>query len=225
MDSGLIFAEHPRPFPIQAQVQTPHPNPDIVWQNHLVSQDTRTKLLKQKSFVLWLTGLSGAGKTTLASAIEQELAQRAHLTYVLDGDNLRHGLCSDLGFSPEDRNENIRRAGEVARLMADAGLIVLAGFISPFEQGRDQVRTIVSPTPFIEIYCKCSPEVRMQRDPKGLYEKASKGKLAQFLEQEQFYEAPRRPEILLETDRIDIHQCVEIVLAYLTRQNLISPAV
>lgn len=153
---------------------------NIVWHHHMVDKNSRAELKQQKPAVLWFTGLSGSGKSTLAGALEQALASKGYHTYLLDGDNVRHGLCQDLGFSDADRKENIRRVGELCKLMADAGLIVLSAFISPQKKERELVRSLLPEGEFIEVYINASLEVCEQRDPKGLYKKARAGEITNF---------------------------------------------
>lgn len=169
----------------------------IVWHQHEVTKETRANALNQQPRVLWLTGLSGSGKSTLANLLEKKLhAQQKH-TYLLDGDNIRHGLCGDLGFSDKDRVENIRRISEVAKLFVDAGLIVLTAFISPFRADRDYCRGLMAPGEFIEIFVDTPLDVCEARDPKGLYKKARSGEISQFTGIDSAYETPSNAEIVL----------------------------
>ncbi len=168
---------------------------NTVWHHATVTRERRQQLNGHKSVILWFTGLSGSGKSTLAHAVEEELHQKGCRTFVLDGDNVRHGLCSDLTFEAEDRKENIRRVGEVAKLMLEAGVIVLTAFISPFREGRERVRSLVPHGEFIEIYCDCPLEVCESRDPKGIYKKARKGKIPYFTGISSPYEEPLKPEL------------------------------
>lgn len=175
--------------------------------------------------VIWMTGLSGAGKSTIAAGLESELFDLGHQVYVLDGDNVRHGLCSDLGFSPQDRTENIRRIGEVAKILADAGLICITAFISPYRKDRANVRKMLSPGRFIEVFINAPLAVCEERDPKGLYAKARAKKLEEFTGVSAPYEPPLHPEIELRTDEFTITQCVASILEYLhirqTKQPLL----
>ncbi|MEW6242983.1 MAG: adenylyl-sulfate kinase [Bacillota bacterium] len=194
---------------------------NIKWHRGVVSKQDREARLKQKGVILWLTGMSGAGKSTVAVAVERELFNRNNLAYILDGDNIRHGLNRDLGFSPEDRRENIRRIGEVARLFADAGLIVITAFISPYRQDRDGVRALLPEGEFIEIYVKCPLEICEQRDVKGLYQKARDGLIPEFTGISAPYEEPLEPEIVLETAKEDVESSAAKVLAYLEAKGII----
>ncbi|MFC1598234.1 adenylyl-sulfate kinase [Patescibacteria group bacterium] len=195
---------------------------NITWHSGEINKSEREQLLKQKGVILWFTGLSGSGKSTLAVALEQKLFADGHLCYRLDGDNVRHGLNKDLGFSDEDRTENIRRIGEVAKLMADAGLIVSSSFISPFRQDRDSVRALMQEGEFIEVYVKCSLETCEERDPKGLYKKARAGEIKEFTGIDSPYEEPMDPEIIVETDKMDIDEAVEHLVAELRRLEVLT---
>lgn len=197
-------------------------NDNIVWHDHAVSKTQRQQQNQHKSAILWFTGLSGSGKSTIAGALEQALYQRGIRTYLLDGDNVRHGLCKDLGFSDEDRQENIRRVGEVARLMVDAGQLTLTAFISPFQRERDAVRELVDDGEFIEVFVDTPFDVCAQRDPKGLYAKALRGEIKNFTGLDSDYEAPVNPEIHIQTDRLSIEQSVEIIIDGLITRGLIS---
>lgn len=194
---------------------------NIVWQQPLVSRDERRARMGYKSVVLWLTGFSGAGKSTLAHAIERRLFERNCATFVLDGDNVRHGLCADLGFSQHDREENIRRVGEMAKLFTEAGVIAITAFISPFIADRQRVRAILPAGEFIEIYCRCPLEVCEDRDVKGLYAKARQGMIADFTGISSPYEPPVNPEIIVDTATDTLDACVEQVLDYLQQQQII----
>ncbi|WP_221366173.1 adenylyl-sulfate kinase, partial [Aeromonas caviae] len=170
---------------------------NIVWHQHAVDKQSRAEQKGQKPLVIWFTGLSGAGKSTLAGALEQALAAAGKHTYLLDGDNVRHGLCGDLGFDDAARQENIRRVGEVAKLMVDAGLIVLTAFISPFRAERQLVRNLVGEGEFVEVFVDAPLAVCEERDPKGLYKKARAGEIRNFTGIDSAYEAPEYPEIHL----------------------------
>jgi adenylylsulfate kinase len=194
----------------------------IQWQKPLVSRAERESRNRHKSFILWFTGFSGAGKSTLARAVERRLFDLDRATFVLDGDNVRHGLCSDLGFSQKDREENIRRIGEVAKLFTEAGIISINAFISPFRADRDRIRTLVAPEDFIEIYCYCPIEVCKQRDVKGLYTKAKKGLIPEFTGITSLYEPPQNPEIFLDTSAKSLNECVDQILVYLEKHLLVN---
>ena len=197
---------------------------NITWHEGHVERSDRQKLLKQRGATVWFTGLSASGKSTIAFTVEHALAERGHLAYALDGDNIRHGLNKNLGFSPEDREENIRRIGEVARLFADAGLLTFTSFISPYRADRDQARKIheESGLPFIEVFVKASVEVCEKRDPKGLYTKARAGKIPEFTGISAPYEEPLKPELLLDTDELTPEQAAKMVLDYMEQQGLLS---
>ena len=196
-------------------------NKNILWQQSLVNKSERNLRGGHKSVVLWLTGFSGAGKSTLAHAIERRLYERNCATFVLDGDNVRHGLCSDLGFSQQDREENIRRVGEMAKLFTEAGVIVITAFISPYIADRERVRSILPAGEFVEIYCRCPLEICEERDVKGLYEKARKGLIADFTGISSPYEPPVNPEITVDTGTDSLDRCVEQVLNYLQQHQII----
>jgi adenylylsulfate kinase len=188
-----------------------------------VSRAQREALLRQRAATLWLTGLSGSGKSTLARAVEQSLIERRVLAYVLDGDNLRHGLCADLGFSVLDRVENIRRVGEVAKLMNDSGVLVLTAFISPYRADRARVRALLPAGEFIEVFVDCPLEICEQRDPKGLYRKARSGALPDFTGISAPYEPPDAAELRVATGTRPLGDCVSDILAALEERGLISP--
>ena len=195
---------------------------NIVWHSHPVDQQTRAQQKAQQPLVIWFTGLSGSGKSTIAGALEQILTQQGYHTYLLDGDNVRHGLCNDLGFSDQDRKENIRRVGEVARLTSDAGLITLAAFISPFEADRDIVRNILPEGEFIEVFVDTSLDVCRERDPKGLYKKADRGEIKNFTGIDSPYEAPQNPEVHIDSDRLSVAAAVNQLLAYLDNSGVLK---
>ncbi|HAT40250.1 MAG TPA: adenylyl-sulfate kinase [Rheinheimera sp.] len=195
----------------------------IVWQHHAVSRTDREAQKQQHAVVLWFTGLSGAGKSTVAGALEQALLARGAHTYLLDGDNVRHGLCAGLGFSEADRNENLRRVGAVAGLMVDAGLIVLSAFVSPLRSQRDAIRQSLPDGRFIEIFVSTSLDVCEQRDVKGLYQKARRGEIANFTGISDPYEAPARPELTLDTGVLSLEQSVAQCLQLLEQRGIIKP--
>ena len=195
---------------------------NIVWHDHVVSKNEREELLNQKPCVLWFTGLSGSGKSTIANAVEYELYKRGRKTFLLDGDNVRHGLNKDLGFTESDRVENIRRIGEVSKLFVDSGLIVLTAFISPFKSDRQIARSLVDYAEFIEIFIDTPLEVCEQRDPKGLYKKARDGAIKNFTGIDSPYEAPEEPQIHIKTDDCSIEGCVDIVINHLVKFGYIK---
>jgi adenylylsulfate kinase len=188
---------------------------NITWHAGAVTRADRQKLLGQKGVTVWLTGLSAAGKSTIACLLEEMLIARGRLTYRLDGDNVRHGLNKNLGFSAEDRAENIRRIGEVAKLFTDAGVIVLASFVSPYRKDRDAVRASLAADDFVEVYVKVSVEAATQRDPKGLYRKALAGELKGFTGVDDPYEPPEKPEVVIDTEELAPEQAAQSVLRYL----------
>ena len=193
---------------------------NITWHHADVTRDDREKLNSHKAAVLWFTGLSGSGKSTLAHAVENALFDRGCRTYVLDGDNIRHGLNKNLGFSPEDRTENIRRIGEVAKLFNDAGVMALTAFISPYRQDRDEAREI-SGDSFIEVYAKCALDICEERDPKGLYKKARAGEIPEFTGISAPYEEPENAELVVDTGVSSLDDCVIQVLDYLKERGII----
>jgi len=195
---------------------------NITWHEHLVTQQEREALLGQKGALLWFTGLSASGKSTVANEVTYRLHKRGILTYVLDGDNIRHGLNKNLGFSPEDREENIRRISEVGNLFADGGLITTTAFISPYRKDRDFARQLLGDGKFIEIFVKASVEVCEQRDPKGLYKKAKNGEIKEFTGISAPYEEPLNPEIVLDADTMAIEEEVEAVIDYLEKKGIID---
>ncbi len=196
---------------------------NIVWQQHAVSRSDREAQKQQQAVVLWFTGLSGAGKSTVAGALEQALLKRGAHTYLLDGDNVRHGLCAGLGFSEADRNENLRRVGAVAGLMLDAGLIVLSAFVSPLRSQRDAIRASLPAGRFIEVHVATSLDVCEQRDVKGLYQKARRGEIANFTGISDPYEAPLQPEISLDTGMLSLDDSVQQLLQLLEQRGIIRP--
>lgn len=192
---------------------TPPASANVVWHHATVTRERREAQNGHRGAIIWFTGLSGAGKSTLAHAVEEHLHQLGCRTFVLDGDNVRHGLCRDLGFSATDRAENIRRVGEIAKLFMEAGVIVLTAFISPFREDRNRVRGMVQPGEFVEIYCQCPVEVCEQRDTKGMYRKARAGEIGQFTGISSPYEAPDMPELVVNTSERSLHECVQQVAA------------
>jgi adenylylsulfate kinase len=197
---------------------------NIVWHRGAITREDRQQLNGHRGCTVWLTGLSGSGKSTIAVELEKRLLERGVRTYILDGDNIRHGLNKNLGFSPEDRTENIRRIGEVAKLFSDAGLVALTAFISPYRADRDQVRAIMQPGDFVEVFVDCPVEVCEQRDVKGLYKKARAGEIKEFTGISAPYEAPSAPELTLDTSGLSVEQSALRILAYLERQGIIPTA-
>lgn len=185
---------------------------NVVWHQGRVSEDDRRGSLGQNPLTIWLTGLSGSGKSTVAYDLEYELLDRGFKAFVLDGDNVRHGLCGDLGFSADDRTENIRRVAEVARLMNDAGLIVISAFISPYQRDRDGARSIIGEERYVEVYLSTPIEICEQRDPKGLYEKARQGRIPDFTGVSAPYETPTDPSIRLDTSALNRRECMDRLL-------------
>ena len=196
---------------------------NITWHEGQVSRAERERRLGQRGVTVWLTGLSGSGKSTIAVAAEAALVARGRVSYVLDGDNIRHGLNKNLGFSPEDRTENIRRIGEVARLFTDAGIIVFSSFISPYRADRDAVRALMRAGDFIEVHVDASVETCEARDVKGLYKKARAGEIPEFTGISAPYEAPESAELVLDTNRQEVEASVASVLEYLEQKGYLSP--
>lgn len=190
-------------------------NNNIIWHHSTIKKEDRQKLNGHKSLMIWFTGLSGSGKSTIANALQHELYKNNVSVYLLDGDNLRHGINSNLSFSSEDRKENIRRTAEIGKLFVDAGIVVLAAVISPFEKDRLYARKIFPAEEFIEVYVKCSLEECEKRDPKGLYKKARNGEIKQFTGIDQPYEEPENPEIVLDTNELSLDQSVELLSSYI----------
>jgi adenylylsulfate kinase len=197
---------------------------NIVWHQGAVTREDREKLNGHRGATVWLTGLSGSGKSTIAVDLEKRLLERGVRAYILDGDNIRHGLNKNLGFSPEDRTENIRRIGEVAKLFTDAGMVVLTAFISPYRADRDQVRKIMKDGDFVEVHVDAPVEVCEQRDVKGLYKKARAGEIKEFTGISAPYEAPEKPELRIDTTGQPVEASAQQVLAYLERQGVVPKA-
>ncbi len=197
---------------------------NIIWHKASVDRQDRECINGHKSVVLWFTGLSNSGKSTIAHALEKRLFDMGCRTFVFDGDNVRHGLCSDLGFSMEDCRENIRRIGEMSRLFVESGMVAITAFISPFRAERGRVRQLVGPDSFIEVYCKCSLEVCEQRDVKGHYKRARMGDIKEFTGISSPYEEPESPEIVLETDHMCVETSVDRVLDFLVARKIIPAA-
>lgn len=193
----------------------------VFWENWNITKEDRCKIKGHRSAIIWFTGLPSSGKTTVARELDRTLHERGVHTYILDGDNVRHGLNKNLGFSREERRENIRRIAEVSKLFMDAGIITLCAFVSPYAEDRLEARGLVADGEFIEIFLKCSVDVCMQRDPKQLYKKAMQGELKGFTGVDDPYEAPQRPEIVLETDKLAVSECVAKILNYLLEKEFI----
>jgi adenylylsulfate kinase len=197
-------------------------NKDIVWHQHDINKAARAEQKGHKAFLLWFTGLSGSGKSTIAGALEQELFRRGVHTYLLDGDNVRHGLCKGLGFTTADRQENLRRVGEAAKLMVDAGLVVLAAFVSPYRADRDAIRALLPEGEFVEVFVDTPLAECEQRDPKGLYKKARAGEIKHFTGIDDPYEAPVQPEVHIHNHDRSVEEVVAEVLAQLQARELLS---
>jgi adenylylsulfate kinase len=195
---------------------------NIVWHQGAVNREDREKLAGHKGATVWLTGLSGSGKSTIAVDLEKRLCERGVRTYILDGDNIRHGLNKNLGFSPEDRTENIRRIGEVAKLFTDAGVLAITAFISPYRADRDQVRALMKAGDFIEILVDCPVEVCEQRDVKGLYKKARAGEIKEFTGISAPYEAPANAELTIKSHELSVDAAVTKVVDYLVSKGIVS---
>jgi adenylylsulfate kinase len=194
---------------------------NLFWTNDLVSQEEREARLKQKGVTIWLTGLSASGKSTVARTLERKLFDLGYLTFVLDGDNIRQGLSSNLGFSPEDRSENIRRIAELANLFSMAGMINIAAFISPYRRERNLARKLAKNGNFVEVYVNTPVEVCMQRDPKGLYQRALNGEIKNFTGVDAPYEAPEKPDVVIRTNIESVEECVNKILNYLRDKQFI----
>ena len=210
-------------LPLVMTASTPKAT-NIVWHETSVDRAARADKRGHRSAILWFTGLSGSGKSTLANAVNAALFERGLGTYVLDGDNVRHGLCKDLGFSDADREENIRRIGEVAKLFLDAGVIVLTAFVSPFRADRDKARDLVEAGDFFEIFCAADLDVCESRDPKGLYAKARSGAIKEFTGISSPYEAPNTPELKIDTGAQDLAESVNVVIKALQDKGVIPAA-
>lgn len=194
----------------------------VVWHHATVTREMRQRQNGHNSAVLWFTGLSGSGKSTLAHAVEERLFNMGCRTFVFDGDNVRHGLCADLGFSLEDRKENIRRIGEMTKLFVEAGVIALTAFISPLKEDRQKVRSLFPHGDFLEIYCAASLSVCEERDVKGMYKRARAGEIPEYTGISSPYDVPEKPELVLDTGRDDLESCVQAVLAMLEQRGVIA---
>jgi len=195
---------------------------NITWHHAIITKEDREQLLSQKGVTLWFTGLSQSGKSTLATEVEKRLYERGYITFILDGDNIRHGLNRNLGFSPEDREENIRRIGEVAHLFSKAGIINMTAFISPYRVDRRKARDLANEGQFIEIFCRCSLDACEERDKKGLYKKARAGEIPEFTGISAPYEEPENPEIIIDTDKEPIEEGVGKVISYLEKNGFMK---
>ena len=200
----------------------PASNNNVVWHHATVTRARREAQNGHRGAIIWFTGLSGSGKSTLAHAVEEALHQQGCRTFVLDGDNVRHGLCSDLGFSSEDRVENIRRIGEMAKLFMEAGIIVLTAFISPYREDRERVRGMVEHGDFMEIFCSAPLEICEARDVKGMYKKARAGQISDFTGISSPYEAPEKPELSVKTGSAELDDCVQQVIVEMAQRGLIK---
>ncbi len=195
---------------------------NIKWHHGKITKVDRVNLLNQKGVTIWLTGLSGSGKSTIAVELEHALIENRHQAYILDGDNIRHGLNKNLGFSPEDRTENIRRIGEVAKLFTDAGIITITAFISPYREDRDAVRRLLNDGEFIEVYVKCPLDVCEERDTKGLYKKARAGEVKDFTGISAPYEEPLNPELTIDSSKLTVEESTRAVLNYLEEKGYVK---
>ncbi|MFN4132001.1 MAG: adenylyl-sulfate kinase [Caldimicrobium sp.] len=197
-------------------------NNNVKWHNPEVTRYMRSILNGHRSIAVWFTGLPASGKSTIAHNVEKVLYERGIRTYTFDGDNIRHGLCSDLGFSKEDRDENLRRIAEVIKLFLDAGIVVLAAFVSPLREQREKVKKIVGESDFLEIYCRCPVEVCEQRDPKGMYKKARAGEIKNYTGISSPYEEPEKPDLILDTHLLSVEEAVEAVVKLIEERIFLS---
>jgi adenylylsulfate kinase len=195
---------------------------NITWHHGRITKQDRMKLMRQKGVTIWLTGLSGSGKSTIAVELEHALLENDHQAYILDGDNIRHGLNKNLGFSPEDRTENIRRIGEVAKLFTHANIIAITAFISPYREDRDEARRLQGDGEFIEVYVKCPVEVCEERDSKGLYKKARGGEIKEFTGISAPYEEPENPELTIDTSKTSVEESTRLILGYLEENGYVK---
>jgi len=195
---------------------------NIKWHHGRITKEDRRKLLKQRGVIIWLTGLSGSGKSTIAVELEHALVENKQQAYILDGDNIRHGLNKNLGFSPEDRSENIRRIGEVAKLFVDANIITITAFISPYREDRDSARALANEGEFIEVYVKCPLDVCEQRDTKGLYKKARAGEVKKFTGISAPYEEPSNPELTIDSSELSVEESTRVILNYLEEKGFVK---
>ncbi len=228
MVTSSRFADERRRAPGPSMVHAPPmaepKGTNLTWHHGEVDRAGRAKVHGHQGATIWLTGLSGSGKSTLSNRVERKLLERGVFAYVLDGDNVRHGLNADLGFAPEERKENIRRVSQVAKLFTDSGAIVLTAFISPYREDRARAREVVGTADFVELHVAASLEVCESRDPKGLYERARKGEIPQFTGISAPYEAPEAPELVVDTGAADVDACADQVLDYLVERGIIPAA-
>jgi adenylylsulfate kinase len=213
----------PCPVPLAPSPDKPVSS-NVIWHHATVTRARREMQNGHRGAIIWFTGLSGSGKSTLAHAVEEALHQRGCRTFVMDGENIRHGLCGDLGFSTRDRQENIRRIGEVSKLFLEAGVIVLTAFISPYRDDRERVRGMVAHGDFIEVYCNTPLEICESRDVKGLYQKARAGQIPEFTGISAPYEVPANPELTLHTGTDELEACVQQIIMALTNRGVLSPS-
>ena len=197
-------------------------NPNLIWHEATVTRDRRKQQYGHRSVVIWFTGLSGSGKSTLAHAIEEQLFQLGCRTFVLDGDNVRHGLCSDLSFSDAERKENIRRVGEISKLMIESGAIIMTAFISPFRKDREMARNLMPHGDFIEIYCKARLETCELRDVKGLYKLARAGEIKNYTGIDSRYEVPVKPELTVDTEHLSVEESINQVMQLITERGILT---
>jgi adenylylsulfate kinase len=195
---------------------------NTVWHDATITKQNREHLFDQRGVALWFTGLSGSGKSTVANAVENRLFEMGYHTYVLDGDNVRHGLNSDLGFSETDRVENIRRLSELVHLFTDAGIIVLSAFISPYKKDRESARKLLNKGDFFDVFCRCAISECEKRDPKGLYKKARAGEIPEFTGISSPYEEPENPEIIVDTDKDSVEKCAEKIIDHLKKEGVLN---
>ncbi|ODS33165.1 MAG: adenylylsulfate kinase [Candidatus Scalindua rubra] len=195
---------------------------NIKWHHGKITKEDRRRLINQKGVTIWLTGLSGSGKSTIAVELEHALIENKHHAYILDGDNIRHGLNKNLGFSPEDRTENIRRIGEVSKLFTDANIITITAFISPYRQDRDDVRKLLNDGEFIEVYVECPVDVCEERDTKGLYKKAREGEIKEFTGISAPYEEPLNPELTIDSSKLSVEESTRTILNYLEEKGYVK---
>ena len=195
---------------------------NIKWHHGKITKEDRRKLIGQRGVIVWLTGLSGSGKSTIAVELEHALVENKQQAYILDGDNIRHGLNKNLGFSPEDRSENIRRIGEVAKLFVEANIITITAFISPYREDRDSARALANEGEFIEVYVKCPLDVCEQRDTKGLYKKARAGEVKKFTGISAPYEEPSNPELTIDSSELSVEESTRVILNYLEEKGFVK---